>query len=87
MSMGAVHGQFSQNQNPKGTSSSMPSHGGGGPTGGAAGGPSKRGQVQANGILLPELIINKNKINFGSKQYKMHADDHRVSTRQLKEAA
>ena len=43
--------------------------------------------MQPNGILLPELIINKNKINFGSKQYKMHAEEHRVSTRQLKEAA
>lgn len=65
----------------------MPSHAGGGQTGAASSGPGKRGQMQPNGILLPELIINKNKINFGSKQYKMHAEDQRVSTRQLKEAA
>lgn len=43
--------------------------------------------MQPNGILLPELIINKNKINFGSKQYRVHADEQRVSNRQLKEAA
>ena len=95
MSMGHVHGQFaSGNNHPNrgtGASSSVPSHGTGqyGNPGGAAGG--KRGQMHPhpgpNGLLLPELIINKNKINFGSKQYRMHADDQRVSNRQLKEAA
>lgn len=86
MSMGVVHGQFSQNHK-GGTSTSMPSHGTGAGPSGPGGGPSKRGQMQPNGILLPELIINKNKINFGSKQYRMHADEQRVSNRQLKEAA
>lgn len=95
MSMGHVHGQFSSGSNHHnrgaGASSSVPSHGTGqhGHSGGAGGG--KRGQMHhhpgPNGLLLPELIINKNKINFGSKQYRMHADDQRVSNRQLKEAA
>lgn len=89
MSMGTVHGQFSQGHHGQkgGASTSMPSHGAGPGLSGVPGGPSKRGQMQPNGILLPELIINKNKINFGSKQYRMHADEQRVSNRQLKEAA
>lgn len=44
MSMGVVHGQFSQNQK-GGTSTSMPSHGAGTGPSGAGGGPGKRGQM------------------------------------------
>ena len=57
------------------------------------GGPAvqKRAQMHhhpgANSLLLPELIINKNKINFNGKQYRMHEGDQRVSNKQLKEAA
>jgi hypothetical protein len=37
--------------------------------------PSKRQNIHTNnGILLPELIINKNKINFGAKSFKIDVD-------------
>ena len=38
-----------------------------------------------NGLLLPELIINKNKINFGNKSFKMEGDSQKQSSRQQKD--
>ena len=41
--------------------------------------------MQHNPLQLPELIINKNKINFGTKKLKLNIDDAKLTNRPQKE--
>jgi hypothetical protein len=43
--------------------------------------------MQHNPLLLPELIINKNKINFGSKKFQLHMDENKLANRPQKDSA
>jgi len=61
LSLGIVHGNTTRHN--QGVSGSM------GPTPASS---SKRGHP---GILLPELIINKNKVNVGNKSFKLNVDE------------
>ena len=41
--------------------------------------------MHQNGLMLPELIINKNKINFGNKSFKLNIDEMKLSSRQQRD--
>lgn len=82
LSLGVINGQFGQNGGHPGSQNLNFQHSNTDKPGPQApGSPSKRIQMQHNPLQLPELIINKNKINFGSKKLKLNIDDAKLASR------